>query len=80
MARQTQGQGYRGLEIEAGHALVSVWRTVHVAGFGARWIADAIDLRTGHDVGTYSHHATRERACRAAARLAAALRRAAGAL
>jgi hypothetical protein len=79
MTRETQGQGYRGLEIEAGHALVSVWRAVDAAGLGARWIADAIDLRTGHDVGAYSHHATRERACRAASRMASTLRRAAGA-
>jgi hypothetical protein len=81
MARQTtQGQGYRGLEIEAGHSLVSVWRTVSAAGLGTRWIADVTDLRTGHTVGAYSHHATRERAVRAANRMASTARRVAGAL
>lgn len=69
--------GERVLQIEARGVLVTVWRTVQAAGLGARWITDAVDLRTGHDVERYSHHATRERASRAASRLISKYRRAA---
>ena len=77
MKSPTESRLRRVLEIKAGYTMVSVWRAVDVAGAGPRWIADATDLRTGCDVGTYSHHATRERACRAASRAVSALRRAA---
>ena len=67
--------GARTLQIETNGVLITVWRTVQAGGFGPRWIADAVDLRTGHDVGRYSHHSTRERAARAASRLVAKHRR-----
>lgn len=67
--------GARTLEIETRGVLITVWRTVQAGGFGPRWIADAVDLRTGRDIGRYSHHATRERAMRSANRLLSMARR-----
>jgi hypothetical protein len=53
--------------IRHGH-IVAVWRTVECAGFTNRWVV-TVDDPNGYGVGRTSHHATRERACRAAAKI-----------
>ncbi len=53
--------------VRNGHT-VAVWRTVECAGFTNRWVV-TVDDSNGHGVGKTSHHATRERACRAAAKI-----------